>query len=114
MKAFIAVRPGKTPSSFEIEASLPFFLTGEEKGVTAFTPLLDFSTCGTDRKDAEDMFKKGVIAFLEELIAMGTLDEVLREHGWRKTHKPTKFDRWIPPEFIFQKQRFKGAVAAPA
>jgi len=103
MKAFIAVRPGKTPSSFEIEASLPFFLTGEEKGVT-----------GTDRKDAEDMFKKGVIAFLEELIAMGTLDEVLREHGWRKTHKPTKFDRWIPPEFIFQKQRFKGAVAAPA
>jgi hypothetical protein len=38
------------------------------------------------------MFNEGVMIFLKELVRMGTLEEVLRESGWRKAPLP---DSWL-------------------
>ena len=114
METFIALHPGKVPNNYEIDALLPFFLTEEEGGVTAHSPHLDFSTCGKDRADAEKMFNEGVMIFLKELVKMGTLEEVLRECGWRKAPLPDNPERWVPPELVWPEQSLKAAVGAPA
>ncbi len=114
IRGSIALRPGKTPNSLEIEASIPFRLNKEEGGVTAYTPFLDFCTCGRDQDDAAQMFEKGVMVFLKELVRMGTLDEFLREQGWRKSPLPKKPDRWVPPELIWRQQKLRTAVPLSA
>jgi hypothetical protein len=114
MQAFISLHPGKTPNTWEIDARIPFSLTKEQGGFTAYTPYLDFSTCGRDQKDAEEMFKKGVMVFLKELVRMRTLDEYLRERGWSKSPLPKQPDRWVPPKPIWKEEKIRTAVAVPA
>ncbi|MDP2895522.1 MAG: hypothetical protein Q8Q12_03055 [bacterium] len=114
MQAFISLHPGKTPNTWEIDARIPFSLTEEEGGFTAYTPYLDFCTCGRDQKDAEEMFKNGVMVFLKELVRMRTLDEYLRERGWSKSPLPKRPDRWVGPKPIWKEEKVRTAVAVPA
>lgn len=114
MRALILLRPDKTSKTVRIDASLPYILTEEEGGVTAHTPVLDFATCGKDHTDAEAMFDKGIRLFLQELVRMGTLDEVLREHGWQKCPLPQKPQRWVLPELVFKRRKLTTAVGLPA
>ncbi len=111
MNGYIVVHGAADSGSVEVKASLPYFLTEEEGGVTAFTPLLDFSTCGKNRQDAQKMFEEGVRIFVSELIRMGTLERVLREYGWRKTSRPNQPDRWVHSKLICREQKVRTAVA---
>lgn len=67
-------------------------------GVIAYAPSLDFSTIGKNLKDSQRMFNEGVSLFLEGLIELGTLSEVLLDLGWVK-HNTS----WNPPRMISEK-----------
>lgn len=112
MRASIALQRGKTSRSLEIEVSMPFKLVKDDEGFTAYAPFIDFCRCAKDEKDAQEMFKKGVRAFLKELVQMGTLDEFLHEQGWRKSPLPQEPERWVPPELIWMQEKVKTGVAA--
>jgi hypothetical protein len=74
---------------------LPVFIFKERDEYIAWTPALDISTCGESSKQVKRRFEEIVEAFFEEIIEMGTIDDVLKECGWKKVTKPKK--RWIPP-----------------
>ncbi len=80
------------------KAKIPVVFFREGKSVVAYTPILDFSSCGDSLADAQRRFSSGVKMFLDELIEMGTLDQVLTELGWKKSEHPRK--EWIPPHLL--------------
>ena len=41
--------------------------------------------------------------YFEETIKMGTIEDVLKDCGWRKSSRPQK--RWIPPAIIGQSEQ---------
>lgn len=61
----------------------------------AYTPALDLSTSGKSIKEAKKRFEEIVEIFLDELVEKGTLNEVLENLGWQKTHK-----QWNPPKIV--------------
>ena len=72
--------------------NLPVSILREEKKFIAYTPVLDLSTSGKSHNEARRRFGEVVQIFFEELIRMGTLEEVLRDLGWKKVHA-----KWMPP-----------------
>ena len=56
----------------------------EKSSYVAYSPALDFSSCGKTMKLAEKNFAEAVDLFFEELQKNGTLDEVLLGLGWNK------------------------------
>jgi hypothetical protein len=88
----------KASSRLRFEVSLPVMILEDGSGFTAYTPALDLCTCGDTKEDAQKMFGEAVAVFLKELVNMGTLEEVLRECGWKKVAKPTP--HWIPPRVV--------------
>jgi hypothetical protein len=77
---------------YSIEASLPVSIIKEGKKFIAYTPALDLSTSGKNQKEARERFVEAVQIFVEELVEMGTLDQVLSNMGWKKFQK-----QWQPP-----------------
>lgn len=61
------------------------------------SPALDLSTSARSEKKAKKRFAEAALLFIEELDKTGTLNEVLRELGWRHEHK-----QWAPPQIISQ------------
>lgn len=58
----------------------------------AHCPILDLSTSASSFKKVKERFSEVVEVFFEELMDMGTLDEVLANLGWTKVQQ-----HWTPP-----------------
>ena len=76
---------------------LPVIFFKEGKQIIAYTPALDLSTFGKTLEEAQRRFSEVVEIFFEELVKMGTLEEVLEECGWEKHH-----NEYLPPSVISQ------------
>lgn len=63
----------------------------------AYSPALDLSTSGRTEKEVKKRFGKASFLLIEELDKAGTLQDVLRELGWRQVQK-----QWSPPKIISQ------------
>ena len=81
----------------KLEFNLPVSILREGKKFVAYTPALDLSTSGKSYEEAKKRFKEAVSIFFEELIKKGTLEEVLRDLGWKRIQK-----KWRPPIVISQ------------
>ncbi len=67
-----------------ISYSLPVTIFREGDSFVAYTPALDLSSTGKTEKEAKRMFVEAVETLFEELIEMGTLENVLKDLGWTK------------------------------
>ena len=76
----------------QLKASLPVLFIREGKIFIAYTPALDLSASGSTAKAARKNFERTLRLFFEEVMAAGTLDQVLREQGWSKQQHG-----WEPP-----------------
>jgi len=83
-----------------LEVNLPVSILREGKKFIAYTPALDLSTSGNSYKEAKKRFAEIVNIFFEELIKKGTLDEVLRDLGWKRVRTG-----WKPPVIISQESQ---------
>lgn len=71
---------------------IPVSIFKEDKTFIAYSPVLDLSTSGKTFEQVQQRFTEVVRIFFEELVAMGTLDEVLANLGWRRVNR-----EWNPP-----------------
>ena len=71
----------------------------ENKTITAVCPILDVSAYGNSIQEAAANFRLALQAFFEETLEHNTIDEVLKEHGWKKIVIDNR-PRWNPPELI--------------
>ncbi len=76
---------------------LPISIFKEGKHYIAYTPVLDLSTSANTYDGAKKRFSEIVGIFFEEIIKKGTLDDVLKDLGWKKIKK-----QWNPPSVISQ------------
>lgn len=67
-----------------IKFGLPISILKEGDIFIAYTPALDLSTYGDTFEDAQRNFVEAVNIFFEELMEMGTMNEVLEGLGWQK------------------------------
>ncbi len=67
----------------------------EGETFVAYVPALDLSSCGATDEEARRNIRDAVRGFLDTCAAMGTLDEVLEEAGYRH-----EADGWRAPEFV--------------
>lgn len=86
-------------SASKLDVSLPVIILREGKYFIAHSPVLDLSTSGKSFEEVKKRFVEVVDIFFEELIQMGTLDEVLADLGWQKVQK-----RWQPPTLVAQER----------
>lgn len=82
-------------STNKLSFNLPVLITKQNKRFVAYTPALDISTSGKSAKEAKERFVELANIFLEEIIAAGTVTDVLSELGWNKVQK-----KWNPPRII--------------
>lgn len=71
----------------------------EDRTVIAVCPILDVSAYGATIQEAKTNFKTALDVFFEETVEHNTIEEVLKEHGWKKVIVDNK-PRWNPPELI--------------
>lgn len=83
--------------SVAVQVSLPVAILKEGNYFIAHSPVLDLSTSGKSFEQVKRRFNEAVDIFFEELIAKGTLDEVLTDLGWYKVQS-----KWTPPVVISQ------------
>ena len=88
-----------------ISAKLHVEIFKEGKQFIAYCPALDISTSAESLAEVRKMFAEMVDIFLQEVIKMGTLEEVLLQSGWRKVSRPKL--HWEPPrrQFITELQQ---------
>jgi predicted RNase H-like HicB family nuclease len=84
----------------KLQANLPVSVLKEGKKFVAYTPALDLSTSGNTYEEAKKRFKEIVLIFFEEIYEQGTVDEVLKELGWKKIQ-----NKWNPPVLISQESQ---------
>jgi hypothetical protein len=63
---------------------VPVSIFKEAKTYIAYSPVLDLSTSASNFEKAQKRFSEAVSIFIEELVEMGTIDEVLSDLGWQK------------------------------
>ncbi len=78
-----------------IEFTLPVAILKEGDSFVAYTPALDLSTAGDTFEKAQKNFSEAVNIFFEELMYMGTVDEVLMGLGWQKLN-----NSFVPPVVV--------------
>lgn len=86
-----------------MEFSLGVVLMKEGRAYVSYVPALDLSSHGTSYEDAGRAASEAAGLFLEELIQLGTLEEVLLGLGWhkkraRRRSKPSF--SLVPPEVL--------------
>ncbi len=86
--------------SLQVQLGVVFFKENEK--FIAYCPAMDLSTCGDTFEHAQKRFDEAARLFLEEIIEMGTLEDVLTEYGWQKTSSPDH--PWVPPAIIAKTQ----------
>lgn len=64
--------------------NLPVSFLKESDQFVAYTPALDLSTSGETLEEAKKNFTEAVEIFFDEIISMGTFEEVLLDLGWKK------------------------------
>ncbi len=77
--------------------NLPVSFIRESDQFVAYTPALDLSTSGATLEDAKKNFTEAVELFFDEMVAMGTLEDVLLDLGWKK-----QAHNFIPPVVVSQ------------
>lgn len=80
-----------------LEVGLPVSILKEGKKFIAYTPALDLSTSGKSYEEVKARFNEIVNIFFEEIIKKGTLDQALRDLGWKRVQA-----RWTPPLVVSQ------------
>ncbi len=93
----------------QIEARVPVLIFREGNKVIAYSPALDLSTCGDTEQQARKRFAEAVAIFFEEIIEMGTLEDVLQEYGW---YRMPDQDKWCPPVYESSEELIKIPVGA--
>ena len=81
----------------KLDVKIPISVLKEGKNFVVYSPALDLSSSGKSYKQALARFNEAVEIFFEEIIKKGTLEEVLKELGWRKVRA-----QWEPPLVISQ------------
>lgn len=76
----------------DVMTNIPFSIFKEGDFYIAYCPVLDLATNATTFELVKKRFVEAVRIFLDELVDMGTLDEVLTNLGWIKTSTA-----WNPP-----------------
>ncbi len=76
----------------DFSVNIPVIFIKEGKSYIAHSPVLDLSTSADTFEKAQKRFPEIVKIFFEELVEMGTLDEVLTSLGWQKIER-----KWTPP-----------------
>ncbi len=77
--------------------NLPVSFLRESDQFVAYTPALDLSTSGSTLEEAKNNFAEAVEIFFDEIISMGTFEDVLLDLGWKKQNED-----FIPPVVISQ------------
>ena len=77
--------------------NLPVSFLKEADQFVAYTPVLDLSTSGKTLEEAKSNFAEAVEIFFDEIISMGTFEDVLLDLGWKKQN-----DDFLPPVVISQ------------
>lgn len=85
----------KNNDRLTMSVELPVAFIEEGNTVIAYTPALDLSTCGKDKKEANEMFQEAVSIFFNDLVESGTIDEVLIGLNWTKD---VALEKWLPPK----------------
>ncbi|OGH32557.1 MAG: hypothetical protein A3G66_01415 [Candidatus Levybacteria bacterium RIFCSPLOWO2_12_FULL_39_17] len=75
--------------------ALPVSILREGDSFVAYTPALDLSTAGSTFQEAQKNFGEAVNIFFQELMEMGTLNDVLKDLGWEKQN-----NNFVPPVVI--------------
>jgi predicted RNase H-like HicB family nuclease len=78
-----------------IKFALQVSILKEGDRFIAYTPALDLSTVGNTFEDVRKNFDEAVNIFFEELMEMGTIDEVLEGLGWQKQN-----NTFLPPVVV--------------
>lgn len=76
----------------KFSANIPVSFFKEGNAYIAYCPVLDLSTSASTFEKVKKRFSEAVEIFFEELVDMGTLDEVLANFGWTKVQR-----QWNPP-----------------
>jgi len=87
----------------KIKTKLGVIFFKEGKKFIAYSPAIDFSSCGNTFVQAKKRFSEAVNIFFEETIKMGTIENVLKDCGWRKISRPQ--EHWVPPTIICQSEQ---------
>ena len=77
--------------------NLPVSFLRESDQFVAYTPALDLSTSGPSLEEAKKNFTEAVGIFFDEIMEMGTFEDVLLDLGWKKHNED-----FIPPVVISQ------------
>ncbi len=86
----------KTKFNFSLSVSI----LKEGDRFVAYSPAIELSTSGKTHKEAKKRFKEASSIFFEEIIENGTLEDVLKDLGWKKVRK-----QWSPPVVISQESQ---------
>ena len=78
-----------------IKFGLPVSILREGDSFIAYTPALDLSTAGSSFEEVQKNFEEAVNIFFQELVEMGTLNDVLADLGWQKQN-----NNFVPPIVI--------------
>lgn len=81
----------------KFEVQLPVSILREGNRFIAYTPALDLSTSGKSYEEVKKRFAEIVEIFFEETSKRGTLEDILKDLGWKKISKG-----WNPPVVISQ------------
>ena len=99
MQAHILVTDGRL-AGFNVPVSI--FKEGGQ--YVADCGMLGLASHGKTEHEARASMQSVVEVFLEEVIEMGTLTEVLTERGWRKSASSSKPSghgvSWVPPKVV--------------
>jgi hypothetical protein len=87
------------PKIQELKLAVNFIKEG--KSVVAYSPALDISTAGKDKKEAQKNFEEMVSIFFEDIIERNTIKDVLSDLGWKKKSKimskHNPINNWVQP-----------------
>jgi predicted RNase H-like HicB family nuclease len=74
---------GKTVNKIKnIETNIPVLFLKERKKFIAYSPAIQLSTCGDTEEQARQRFSEAAQIFFDEIVQMGTVEDVLTECGW--------------------------------
>ena len=75
----------------KVDIAVEAFFLKEGDIFVAYAPALNLATQGDSLQEANLAFDEALKIFIDEVMEMGTLEEVLRECGWVKIRK-----KWTP------------------
>ncbi len=85
----------------KVKGAIPVIFFKEGSKVIAYSPAIDLSTCGDTEEQASKRFSEASAIFFNEIMKMGTIDDVLVECGWKKLRQKVTRDEvtWSPPVY---------------